>query len=299
MPKPPDFDAFWAEKCARMAAIPFNAELTPVPACTDDATETYALILDGLAGTKVRGFLSKPRGDGPFPVVMTVYGAGVFSIGPSDSWAYARQGAMAVNINPHDMLNGQPREYYRDLQAGALKNYMYQGRDDRDKSYFLRMFCACYQTARYVTSRPEWDGERFAVWGSSQGGAQAIVTAYLCPRVTAVAANVPALCDHTGPVVGRAAGWPKWVRGENAAQQTAARYYDAVNFSQSVRARAVVCVGLIDRTCPPTAVYAVYNGLRGPKEMVVTPLYGHAFSPAWNAAKEAFISHELGRGISR
>jgi hypothetical protein len=61
-----------------------------------------------------------------------------------------------------------------------------------------------------VASRPDWDKTHFVVAGGSQGG-QALVTAGLSPRVTALAADVPALCDLTGNAVGRYDGWPLMV----------------------------------------------------------------------------------------
>ena len=35
-------------------------------------------------------------------------------------------------------------------------------------------------------------------------------------------------------------------------------------------------VGFIDRTCPPTSVYAAYNVLKGPKRILTRPAMGHA-----------------------
>ena len=48
-----------------------------------------------------------------------------------------------------------------------------------------------------------------------------------------------------------------------------------MNFAARTQARALLAVGFIDNTCRPTAVYAAYNNLQGPKEMMTFPLMGH------------------------
>ena len=53
----------------------------------------------------------------------------------------------------------------------------------------------------------EFDGENLIVYGGSQGGALAIVTAALDPRIKGLVSFYPALCDLNGYVHGRAGGW--------------------------------------------------------------------------------------------
>ena len=57
--------------------------------------------------------------------------------------------------------------------------------------------------ADYLASRPDFNGKDLAVTGGSQGGGLAIITAGAEPRVTLLAASVPALCDHAGIAHGR------------------------------------------------------------------------------------------------
>lgn len=298
LPKPEDFDAFWEGIKAQCDALPPDPRLTPVAEFTDEAIETWALEMDTIGGEKLYGFFSKPRGDGPFPIYMEVHAAGVYPVRPDTGAGYARRGAMAVTLNPHAIRNDQPDSFYAEQRTGALKGYTHLGRDRRETSYFLRMFASCYRVARYVSGRPEWDGERFVVYGSSQGGGQAFATAGLCPQVSTIAANVPALCDHSGPEAGRGAGWPKLVSYKggraDAAQLQAARYVDAMNFAHGIRARALVSAGFIDRTCPPCSVYAAFNALPGPKRMFDTPRHGHQHAPDFVRERLLFIDQELG-----
>jgi cephalosporin-C deacetylase-like acetyl esterase len=119
-----------------------------------------------------------------------------------------------------------------------------------------------------------------AVVGHSQGGLQALAAGGLDERVTFIGSGVPAGCDHSGMMVDRISGWPKLVPVEDGIPDPAAleasRYIDAVNCATRCHADAIVSAGFIDRTCPPTSVYAAYNALRGKKEMINRPKMGHA-----------------------
>ncbi len=184
-----------------------------------------------------------------------------------------------LNINAHELPIDESEQFYKDKATGPLNNYPAIGNDDRETSYFLRMYLSCYRAAQYLTERPDWDGRTLVVTGGSQGGLQAIVAAALHPKITAAMASVPAGCDLNGPEAGRMPGWPMWywqVKGKDAAKvRGAARYYDVVNFASRVQCPVLVGVGLIDTTCPAPGVFAAFNQLKGPKEVVVLPLGEH------------------------
>ena len=100
-------------------------------------------------------------------------------------------------------------------------------------------------------------------------------------RVTFIVTGVPAICDHSGRAAGRINGWPKLVatlpdgKPEPKALK-AGQYVDAVNFATRCKADAIMSVGFIDRTCPPSSCYAAYNVLQGKKHVINKPLMGHA-----------------------
>lgn len=210
---------------------------------------------------------------------------------------WAQKGFLAMDINAHGIPNDQPDRFYTDLANGELKEYAFRGRESRETVYFLGMFLRLVRAIDFLTAQPDWDGRTVVVFGGSQGGAQAFAAAGLDSRVTFFAALVPAMCDHTGAVVRRVAGWPKLVpKSDNGKPDAkvleAARYYDAMNFAARIKAAGFVTVGFIDTTCPPTSVYAAYNALRVPKEIFNDPPSTHAISPkAMQAARDAVLRH--------
>ena len=297
LPVPDAFDAFWSAQKKKLAAVPVNPRLTSVKS-KSDKVESFDLQADSL-GAPVSGYFARPVGALPksLPIILTVHGAGVVSSSLGGAVGWAKRGYLALDMNAHGIPNGRPDKFYADLWAGELKDYPARGRDSRETMYFLGMFLRLVRALDFLTAQPEWDGRTVIVHGSSQGGAQAIAAAGLDPRVTFFAAGVPAMCDHTGVVVGRVNGWPKLVpKGSDgnpdAKVLEASRYYDVVNFATRTQAAGIVTVGFIDGVCPPTSVYAAFNALTNAKQIFNDPLSGHTVTPrASEAMREAIQAH--------
>lgn len=294
-PVPADFDAFWSAQKQQLAAVPVNARLTPVTPPVPGVT-TFDLQADAL-GAPVSGYFAKPAAAKPrsLPIILTVHGAGVRSSSLGGAAGWAKQGLLAMDINAHGLPNGQPDKFYADLAAGDLKDYRTRGREARDTVYFRGMCLRLVRALDFLCAQPEWDGKTVVVYGSSQGGFQALVAAGLDARVTFLAAGVPAGCDHTGFKADRINGWPKFIAtGEHPPANVveAVRYYDAMNFATRTRAGAIVTVGFIDTTCPPSSVYAAYNNLPGKKSIHTDPDAGHTSTPKANEAmRKAVFDH--------
>ena len=292
LPAPADFDAFWSAQRQRLAAVPLHPRLTTVKSPVA-GVETADVQLD-CVGAPVSGYFAQPAGARPrsLPAILTVHGAGVNSAGLSTAAGWARDGAIALDINAHGLPNGRAKAFYDELAAGELKEYRVRGRHSRDEIYFLGMFLRVLRALDFLATQDEWDRRTLVVFGSSQGGAQALAAAGLDPRVTLFVAGVPAMCDHTGGEVHRIAGWPKFLpTGQPAdpAVREAVRYFDGVNFAARARARGFFTVGFIDTTCPPTTVYAAYNALTAPKRIFDDLPTGHANSAAAREAMRAAV----------
>jgi cephalosporin-C deacetylase len=271
---PADFDAFWKAKVDELEKIPANP--VEVAAPSGNPAVTYAKItLDNIRGTHVQGQLARPATAEKFPALLQVQWAGVYPLQKSWVTEKAGKGWLALNILAHDLPIDEPEQFYKDLTVGALKNYTSIGNEDRETSYFLRMFLGCRRAVEYLASRPDWDGKTLVVIGTSQGGIQSFVTAALFPKVTAVIVEVPAGCDPSATAAGRAFGWPYWAASHSPKAMETSRYYDAVYFAARVKCPLLVGVGLADVTSPPGCVYAAYNSAQGPKEIVPMPAADH------------------------
>ncbi len=294
-PEPADFVSFWEAQKRLLAAVPIDAQVTEMPALSDAERTVYKVSLANIDGSRVHGWLAVPTATGPHPAVLTVPWAGVYPT-PLGLTDWSRRGFLAMAISAHDADIDLPQAEYDALNAGALAGYPAQGRDSRETYYFRRVFLGCVRAVDYLTARGDWNGQALIVTGSSQGGGLSLVTAGLDSRVTAIAANVPALCDHLGHFADRQPGWPRMVTPGDAAQERTAPYFDAVHFARHVTCPAIVGVGFVDVVCAPSGVFAAYNALGGPKQIVCTPSMGHSQSAEYGELLGRWIPEQGQKG---
>jgi cephalosporin-C deacetylase len=280
VPRPSDFDAFWAAKIKALKAVPENAVLTPSDS-GKPGVEYATIRMDNVGGARVYGQVAKPKRAGKFPALVILQWAG----GPyplQKQWVTDRaaEGWLALNVSPHDVLPTEPQPFY-DALPQELKNYHAIGRADRDKSYFLRMYLADYRAVEYLSKRPDWDGRTLVVMGTSMGGQQSLAVAGLHPKITHVVVNEPAGCDTNGPLHGRASGYPNWPADDPRVMKTAL-YFDPVNFAPRIKATSLVAIGFVDTVTPPVGIYIAFNQIKAPKEAVpmIDSPHNHQATPA-------------------
>ena len=177
----------------------------------------------------------------------------------------------------------QDQKAFKALNTPLL--YSFQGAPDREKYYYYKSILGVQRILDYLTARPEWDGRHLVMDGQSQGGAFSLMMAALYPKVTAAAAEIPALCDHRGPQ----AGWPRLLAKIRNADEMSG-YYDTAFFCREIRVPVIVAVGMIDTLCPPRSVLAAFNSIPGQeKRLVYGPFTGHG----WGKKMKDFESLRL------
>jgi len=277
VPRPADFDEFWAAKLKRLDAVPVNALLTPGDSGRT-GVDYWTVRLDNVGGAHVYGQLAKPAREGKFPALLALQWAG----GPyplQKPWVTNRaaEGWLVLNIEPHDVPGDLPPAFYAALPA-MIKSYQTIGNSDRDRSYFLQMYLGDRRAVDYLASRPDWDGRILVAMGTSMGGQQSLCVAGLDPRVTHVVVDEPAGCDADGALHGRAASYPNWDTTDPRVMATAL-YFDPVYFASRIKAACLVAIGFVDVTATPVGVWTAFNQIPGPKEvapMIDSPHNNHA-----------------------
>jgi len=264
--KPKDFDRFWELKIEELHKTPINAKLNK-GSSDIDGVDYYKITMDNIRGTHIQGQLVKPSKGKNLPAMLVVQWAGVYPLEKDWVQYYAKDGWLVLNILAHDLPIDNEKEFYNNQSTNELKDYWMIGNEDKDESYFLRMYLSCYQAAEYLTQRDDWNGETLVVTGTSQGGMQAIMTAGLHPEITSCVALVPAGFDMMGPTINRKGGWPQWYnctwggRDADKVRETS-RYYDVANFIPYIKCPVYVGVGLIDEVCPLEGIIAGLNQLK-------------------------------------
>ncbi len=283
---PADFQAFWDGAKADLAKIPLDARLTLLPERCTEKVNVYHVNLQNWGQANLQsgqarlyGILCVPKGEGKFPALLQVPGAGTRPY--YGDVANAEQGVVTFQIGIHGIPVNMDPSVYTSLAAGAFQNYQFFNLDDRDRYYYKRVYLGCIRAVDFLAGLPQVDASRMAVTGGSQGGALSIVTAGLDARIKWLGAYYPALSDVTGYLNGRAGGWPHMFTGSNtdwtnkADKIKTVGYYDVVNFARLLNVPGRYTWGFNDETCPPTSMYSAYNVITAPKTLELFQDSGH------------------------
>jgi cephalosporin-C deacetylase len=287
---PADFDVFWAAGKAELAKIPLDARMTLQPDLCSATVDVYHVNFQNVGvgsatfpsvRTRLYGMLCVPKKPGPFPALLRVPGATVRSY--SGVHDLAEKGMITLEIGIHGLPVNLGPEIYAGLVSAALASYPTYNLDNKQTYYYRRVYLGAVRANDFLCSLEKWDRRNLIVAGHSQGGQLAITTAVLDPRVTAVSSTYPANCDVTGYLHGRAGGWPHMFRDPNAGHRTPAKiettgYYDTVNFARRLKQPGFYTWGYNVETCPPTSMFAAYNLITAPKELLLALETGHSTS---------------------
>lgn len=298
---PKDFDAFWKANLDELAEVPLEFTIVPSELYTTDKIDAYLVKLRvNKAGQAVYGYLTVPKGANPgeHPVVLCPPGAGIKTIKePLRHRYYAENGMVRFEIEIHGLNPEMPKAQFDEIAKAfgtGANNYLANGIDSKDNYYMKHVYQAMVRAIDFLTSRPEWDGRNVFVQGGSQGGALALVTAGLDPRVTAVVAHHPALSDMAGYLADRAGGYPHFKKEMlTPANVETLAYYDVVNFAPRITAPTLMTWGYNDNTCAPTTSYIVWNLITAPKEPWITPINEHWTSDATERAELDWLQSKV------
>mgnify|MGYP001554099396 CR=1 FL=1 len=306
--EPADFDAFWRQAKADLAALPLDARLAPMPNEITDRHEAFAVDLQDIGTppattSRFYGILYVPRGACPFPAIMSPPGAGVR--GPDrDIWGWSDLGFIVLYVGIHEV----PLRPLPDAASPAAVpgNYPSVGLLDPKLYYFRRVIMGCLRADDYLTTLPQWDHRNLVAYGGSQGGYLSLAAAALDPRVTCAEIAYPAYCDESGYAHGRPAGWPALkfndpadTPGQRAAKLATTAYYDSVNFARRIKVPGHYAWGYNDETCPPTTTFSMYNVLTAPKELAIYKETGHGRVPALTDVEHAWLLRQVEKPVAR
>lgn len=289
--EPADLMAYWDNQKRLLKSLPMQVKTTPldVPQHYQGKYVCHDVEINCLGPAPVRAYFAKPIKvkKKSLPIIILCRAAGVSGnwcrcqVGECVGNAAMGNGALSLDINAHGMLNGQSDNYYRMLENGVLRNYYNHNVVDRQTYYFRGMYLRLLRAIEYMTRQPEWDGKRIIVIGESQGGGQAVAAAGLDKRVSAVVLNVPAMQDLGGARANRRSGWPQPIEGhshvEGAMLDSTLPYFDGALLIRHSQAEIYCEMGLIDTTCPPSAVWASLNGAKGKKTINCVPYRTHSW----------------------
>jgi cephalosporin-C deacetylase len=304
-PEPAGLDAFWSETLAQTRAA--GGDVTVDGKEIGLMLDIHDVTFPGFMGQPVKAWLVRPRGThASLPVVIEYPG---YSSGRGLAhqwllWACAGYAHLVMDIRGQgNGINGGDTDDADDLHAGPGGwGFLTRGILSPYTSYYRRLITDAVRAVDALERLPGCDTSRVMVTGISQGGGLALNVAALLPdRINGVTAGLPFLC-HIGRAVTITDRDPyhEVVRYCRANPHRASQalhtlsFMDAAHLVKRAKAPAVFSVALMDDVCPPSTVYAAYNGYAGPKDIAVYEWENHdQHSADWQLRCLAFADRVL------
>ena len=298
--EPEDFDKFWADSIKLQKAIKDPVKILPLPQFDTEKLNAFKVEVSTLDGEKIYGYMSVPKGEGKYPVIVHVPGASILINEPNKNWA--RMNVIYVVMNVHRIDPSSDPEIHKQ-QKKSIIPLRYFGLPDREKYYYRNSILAISEVIDYMTTYPKWDGKHLVFKGASQGGGFALFMGGINHKLTAIVSEIAALCDHGGYLEdGRASGWPLLYKqvGKNKELNLddvmkMSGYFDAVNFAKRIKVPLLMTVGFKDTTCSPSSIYAAYNTSITEKRIINDVSVGHGISSSASKQVREWLNPKLGR----
>lgn len=267
--------AFWKETLARLAREPLEAT-------TEDTREPlpykkFRLEYRSLDGVRVRAFLALPIRGGearhPLRAIITVPGYGGF-----------QQGVMLDECQRgYAILQVYPRS-----QGPSADLWKIDGPDKLtwrlsrpEGAYYQGAYSDVIRGVDYLVSRSDIARDRIAIAGTSQGGGIALAVASLDPRLKAVVAHLPFLCDMRRAARTEGSLVKKLLddsRINDEAHLRTLEYFDPLQLVPALRVPALLSSGGRDTTCPADTIRAVFDRIPAAKSLFHDPGLVHTSS---------------------
>lgn len=297
----PDFDAFWEETLAQSATLPLEPVFEPMDLPARGLT-IQGVRFAGWDNAPIAGRYLRPDGEGPFPGVLIVHGYSWFSrplLWQQLAWAYLGHAVLAIDVRGQGGDSADTTTY----PGGHAPGFMTQGILDPEVYYYRGVYMDAVRAVELLAAQPAVDAGRIAVTGISQGGGCSLAAAALSRRVAACMAEVPYLCHFERattltdrPPYTEIGRYIMMHPDREAAVFRTLSYFDNMNLASRITCPTLVTVGMMDMVCPPSTIFAAYNHISAPKEIIVSTFGEHECFPHVPEAFVRWADAQLGGG---
>ena len=270
-----DITGFWKATLRRLAA-------EPVEAVEEDLREPlpyrkFRIEYRSLGGVRVRALLAIPIRGGepprPLPAVVTIPGYGGTQQGIMLD--ECQRGYAILQVYPRSQ--GVSSDLWK-IDGGEKLTWHLERPEG---AYYQLAYADVIRGVDYLAARGGIDRERIAIAGTSQGGGIALAVASLDPRLKAVVAHLPFLCDmRQGARIDGSLVKQLLDRAalNDEPHLRTLDYFDPLQLVPALRAPALVSSGGRDGVCPAPTIRSVFDRIPSVKSLFHDPELPHTTS---------------------
>lgn len=271
----PEIATFWRNTLQRLAAEPIEAKeqdtRDPLP------YKSYRVEYRSLGGVRVRAHLAIPIRGGestkPLPAIVSVPGYGGFQ--QALMLDECQRGYAVLQVFPRSQ--GHSAELWKIDGPEKLTWHI-----DKPEGYYYQLaYADVVRAVDYLLTRKDIDPQRIAIAGTSQGGGIALAVASLDPRLKAVTAHVPFLCDMRLAARTESSLIKQLLDKGKVNEEAHLRtldFFDPLHLVSALQAPTLVSSGGKDLTCPAATIRNVFDRIPAIKSLFHDPNLPHTTS---------------------
>ena len=287
MQEPEDFDAFWAESFKELEAIPADFRMTPCDPI--EGFDIFRIDCANVDGLRSYAMLALPQNKEKKAPLMVMFSGGEAYISEESfrSIPHGTREQMGVEcavllfqLPPYPpMVKSEDckKRHEEFLKEIGLRRYVYYGLDSPKKFYAYPAILGSLRLLDIVAARDDINSNAIIYSGASHGGGFGLYYCCFSKHIKAAFCGVPNFGDIAGFLAGRHttdSNAPEF-RGHVETR----KYFDSAFCARRITVPVFIGVGFVDSACAPTAVYAIYNNLAGPKMIYNKINNGHGDAP--------------------
>jgi len=318
---PDDFESYWRGVKAKADATPLDLKVTFIRKMNNAEINDYNIKHAALPedydpegakcseievynvdwasangdGQRSYAWFAKPVGNGPFPALLVLPGAGN---NPRPIPAeHARHGFASLDMNVHNSQVDMPTDQYAKIAYDKPFT-------TPDAYWGHQVYINAMQAVNALVQLPGVDKSKLAVMGGSQGGRATVVVAGMDPRIKAAIPaiahfdNIPYLSWTQRLDKNNDAGFRPFT-DKDVVHDDAMRvqsYYDVANFASFIKCSVLMDAGLIDGASYPMGTFQIFHNIKLSKSKKIVPMpnIAHDWSPAFDRYAWRWLDEQLG-----